>query len=112
MIQTLVNNASYSKEEYMKPLMSLFIETNATRLGSFFEQLCEVEDFYDSLEVSLKGFIILFNYFNQIDQYMAMSRGDLALQISMNEILGMHSLLLKYKTKVVKLSAIRMNFIT
>ena len=51
MLQNLANKASYQKEQYMLSL-SPFIESNKVRINQFLNDLCEVGDFYESLEVS------------------------------------------------------------
>lgn len=50
MLQNLANKPSYSKEQYMMSL-NPFVETNKTRMNHFLNSLCEVGDFYESLEV-------------------------------------------------------------
>ncbi len=52
MLQNLANKPSYSKEAYMMSL-NPFVESNKARINQFLNNLCEVGDFYDSLEVSL-----------------------------------------------------------
>jgi Ras GTPase-activating-like protein IQGAP2/3 len=52
MLQNLANKPSYAKEQYMMSL-NPFVETNKARMNQFLNQLCEVGDFYESLEVSL-----------------------------------------------------------
>lgn len=52
MLQNLANKPSYAKEQYMMSL-NPFVENNKTRMNLFLNALCEVGDFYDSLEVSL-----------------------------------------------------------
>jgi Ras GTPase-activating-like protein IQGAP2/3 len=51
MLQNLANKPSYSKEAYMMSL-NPFVESNKARINQFLNNLCEVGDFYDSLEVS------------------------------------------------------------
>lgn len=51
MLQNLANKPSYSKEAYMMSLQP-FIDNNKARMNQFLNALCEVPDFYDSLEVS------------------------------------------------------------
>lgn len=51
MLQNLANKPSYAKEQYMMSL-NPFVETNKTRMNQFLNNLCEVGDFYESLEVS------------------------------------------------------------
>ncbi|KAK9764020.1 RasGAP protein, variant 2 [Basidiobolus ranarum] len=81
MLQNLANKASYAKEAYMMSL-NPFVESNKARINRFFDSLCEVGDFYESLEM---------------DQYMALSKKDLCLNITLNELFGTHSLLVKHQ---------------
>ncbi|CAG8801258.1 10746_t:CDS:2, partial [Racocetra persica] len=60
-LQNLVNKPTYLKEEYMI-MLNPFVESNKQRLNKFLMELCEVGDFYESLEM---------------DQYMALSKKDL-----------------------------------
>ena len=55
-----------------------FVENNKARINKFLNDLCEVTDFYESLE---------------LDQYMALSKKDLKLNITLNEIYNSHGLL-------------------
>ncbi|KAK6543176.1 glyceraldehyde-3-phosphate dehydrogenase 1 [Orbilia ellipsospora] len=80
MLQNLANKPSYSKEPYMASL-SPFIQHNKTRINKFLNDLCEVGDFYESLEM---------------DQYIALSKKDLELTISLNEVYATHALLEKH----------------
>src|SRR5579859_4418752 len=50
MLQNLANKPSYAKEPYMVHLAP-FIDTNKARMNAFLNKLCEVPDFYDTLEV-------------------------------------------------------------
>lgn len=84
LLQNLANKPSYSKEQFMVDLEP-FVENNRARINEFLNDLCEVPDFYESLEM---------------DQYVALSKKDLSLSITLNEIFGMHSLLDKYKSGV------------
>lgn len=78
-LQSLVNNSPY-KENFMKT-MQPFMDANRTRMCSFLHNLCNVGDFYDTLE---------------LDQYMALTQKNLTINISLNEIYRMHSLLFKH----------------
>jgi len=51
MLQNLANKPSYAKEAYMITL-NPFVENNKARINQFLNSLCEVGDFYDTLEVS------------------------------------------------------------
>ncbi|KAI6038819.1 ras GTPase-activating protein [Pisolithus marmoratus] len=80
MLQNLANKPSYAKEAYMITL-NPFVENNKARINQFLNSLCEVGDFYESLEM---------------DQYMALSKKDLAINITMNELYNTHSLILQH----------------
>ncbi|KAI3658250.1 hypothetical protein MP638_006105 [Amoeboaphelidium occidentale] len=80
LIQNLANKPSYAKEMYMMEL-SPFIDKNKNRISLFLMDLCDVDDFYESLEM---------------DQYVAMSKKDLSINITLNEIYNTHALLLKH----------------
>ncbi|KAI8368200.1 Rho GTPase activation protein [Radiomyces spectabilis] len=80
MLQNLANKPVYAKEAYMIPT-NVFIERNKKRMNQFFNSLCEVGDFYDSLEM---------------DQYMALSKKNIIINITLNEIYNMQSLLYKH----------------
>lgn len=58
MLQNLANKPSYAKEAYMITL-NPFVENNKARINQFLNNLCEVGDFYDTLEVS--AYILFFN---------------------------------------------------
>jgi Ras GTPase-activating-like protein IQGAP2/3 len=51
MLQNLANKPSYAKEAYMITL-NPFVENNKARINQFLNNLCEVGDFYDTLEVT------------------------------------------------------------
>lgn len=80
MLQNLANKPSYAKEAYMLP-SNPFVESNKTRMNKFLNELCEVGDFYESLEM---------------DQYMALSKKDIILNITLNEIYNSHALLVQH----------------
>ena len=80
MLQNLANKPSYAKEPYMAKLQP-FIHQNKDRVNKFMLDLCEVQDFYESLEM---------------DNYVALSKKDLELSITLNEIYAMHSLIEKH----------------
>jgi Ras GTPase-activating-like protein IQGAP2/3 len=50
LLQNLSNKPSYAKEEYMAVLHP-FVEQNTPRIQRFLNDLCEVGDFFESLEV-------------------------------------------------------------
>ncbi|KAG0223234.1 glyceraldehyde-3-phosphate dehydrogenase 1 [Actinomortierella wolfii] len=77
MLQNLANKPSYAKETYMMNL-NPFVENNKARINKFLNDLCEVGDFYESLEM---------------DQYMALSKKDISLHITLNELFNTHQLL-------------------
>lgn len=84
MLQNLANKPSYAKEPYMAKLQP-FIEQNKERVNRFMLDLCEVQDFYETLEM---------------DNYVALSKKDLELSITLNEIYAMHGLIEKHQSKV------------
>lgn len=86
MLQNLANKPSYAKEPYMAKLQP-FIQQNKDRVNKFMLDLCEVQDFYESLEM---------------DNYVALSKKDLELSITLNEIYAMHSLLDKHRGEICK----------
>ena len=81
MLQNLANKPSYAKEPYMAKLQP-FVQRNKDRVNKFMLDLCEVQDFYDTLEM---------------DNYVALSKRDLELQITLNEVYAMHALLEKHR---------------
>ena len=86
MLQNLANKPSYAKEPYMAKLQP-FVHQNKDRVNKFMLDLCEVQDFYESLEM---------------DNYVALSKKDLELSITLNEIYAMHGLLEKHAGEVYK----------
>jgi len=86
MLQNLANKPSYAKEPYMFKLQP-FIHQNKDRINKFMLDLCEVQDFYDTLEM---------------DNYVALSKRDLELSITLNEVYATHALLEKHNAEIVK----------
>lgn len=86
MLQNLANKPSYAKEPYMARL-SPFVTNNKTRINKFLNDLCEVGDFYESLEM---------------DNYVALSKKDLELNITINEVYGTHALLEKHSAELLQ----------
>jgi Ras GTPase-activating-like protein IQGAP2/3 len=86
MLQNLANKPSYAKEPYMAKLQP-FVQANKDRVNKFMLDLCEVGDFYESLEM---------------DNYVALSKKDLELSITLNEIYAMHGLLEKHRGELCK----------
>ena len=85
MLQNLANKPSYAKEPYMARL-SPFIEENQTRLAVFLNALCEVDDFHDQIEMQ---------------HYIALSKRQLSINISLNEMYQMHALLVQHQSTIV-----------
>ncbi|KAK9332776.1 Rho GTPase activation protein [Lipomyces starkeyi] len=77
MLQGVANKSTYSKEPYMASV-SAFVDGNKARMNKFLNDLCDVPDFYETLE---------------LDQYVALSKKDITLSITINEIYSMHALL-------------------
>lgn len=86
MLQNLANKPSYAKEPYMAKLQP-FIQSNKERINKFMLDLCDVQDFYESLEM---------------DNYVALSKKDLELSITLNEIYAMHGLIDKHRGELCK----------
>ncbi|KAF2115211.1 Rho GTPase activation protein [Lophiotrema nucula] len=86
MLQNLANKPSYAKEPYMAKLQP-FIQQNKERINKFLLDLCEVQDFYESLE---------------LDNYVALSKRDLELSITLNEVYATHSLLERHGKELAK----------
>ncbi|CAN8105211.1 unnamed protein product [Discula destructiva] len=86
MLQNLANKPSYAKEPYMAKLQP-FVQGNKDRVNKFMLDLCEVQDFYESLEM---------------DNYVALSKKDLELSITLNEIYAMHGLIDKHRGELCK----------
>ena len=85
MLQNLANKPSYAKEPYMVKLQP-FIHQNKERINKFMLDLCEVQDFYESLEM---------------DNYVALSKRDLELSITLNEVYATHALLDRHAAELV-----------
>lgn len=86
MLQNLANKPSYAKEPYMAKLQP-FIHQNKERINKFLLDLCEVQDFYDTLEM---------------DNYVALSKRDLELSITLNEVYATHALLERHSAELAK----------
>jgi Ras GTPase-activating-like protein IQGAP2/3 len=86
MLQNLANKPSYAKEPYMATLQP-FIHKNKERVNKFMLDLCEVQDFYESLEM---------------DNYVALSKKDLELSITLNEVYATHALLEKHSQELAR----------
>ena len=80
MLQNLANKPSYAKEPYMAATQP-FVHAHKDRVNTFLLELCEVQDFYESLEM---------------DNYVALSKKDLELSMTLNEIYATHALLEKH----------------
>lgn len=70
-----------------------FVKQNKQKINQFLNNICQVDDFYESLEM---------------DQYMALSRKDLSIQITPNEIYSTHALLSQYKSQLISESSHRL----
>lgn len=85
MLQNLANKPSYAKEPFMIKLQP-FLQDNRERIGKFLLDICEVQDFYESLEM---------------DNYVALSKKDLELSITLNEMYSTHQMLLDHTVELV-----------
>ena len=86
MLQNLANKPSNSKEKYFEALQP-FLNQNRERISRFLLDICEVQDFYESLEM---------------DNYVALSKKDLELSITLNEIYATHSLLQQHSVELAR----------
>ncbi|KAJ2498016.1 RasGAP protein [Coemansia sp. RSA 1972] len=77
LLQNLNNKPTYAKEKFMEELAP-FVDANRARINVFLNELCEVSDFYENMEM---------------DQYMALTKRDISLSISLNELYNTHALL-------------------
>lgn len=77
LLQNLANKPTYAKEGYMI-VLNPFVDGNKARINKFLNELCEVGDFYETLEM---------------DQYIALSKKDISLNITLNEMYNTHALL-------------------
>ena len=84
MLQNVANKPSYAKEPFMVKLQP-FLHKNKERVNKFLLDLCEVQDFYESLEM---------------DNYVALSKRDLELSITLNEVYATHNLLEKHNVEL------------
>lgn len=106
MLQNLANKPSYAKEAYMMSL-NPFVDTNKTRMNQFLNALCDVGDFYDTLEVSRNRWSCIVIRADsvssdQMDQYMALSKKDLQINITLNELYNTQSLLVQHLDSLVR----------
>ena len=112
MLQNLANKPSYAKEAYMITL-NPFVENNKARINQFLNSLCEVGDFYDTLEV--RNYMIKFRHVDhlcaQMDQYMALSKKDLMIHITMNELYNTHALILQHIETLVSIFSVEWNLL-
>jgi len=95
MLQNLANKPSYAKEPYMQKLQP-FIHQNKERINKFMIDLCEVQDFYETLEM---------------DNYVALSKRDLELSITLNEVYATHALLEKHNVELGKDESSHLNIL-
>jgi len=62
LLQNSANKPTYSKEGYMG-LLNSFTEQNKGKINKFLNDLCEVGDFYESLEVNIWHYYFIVNNF-------------------------------------------------
>jgi len=94
MLQNLANKPSYSKEPYMMKLQP-FLQENKERIQNFLLDICEVQDFYETLEM---------------DNYVALSRQNLELQITLNEVYATHELIQKHTEELVSEACLQASY--
>ncbi|KAJ3049530.1 glyceraldehyde-3-phosphate dehydrogenase 1 [Rhizophlyctis rosea] len=80
LLQNLANKPTYSKEKFMMSL-NPFVEQNKARINRFLIELGEVGDFHEALEM---------------EQYVALSKKEIQLNITLNEMYNTHSLLAQH----------------
>jgi len=88
MLQNLANKPTTAKEDYMTAALQPFTLENRMMMKQFLLDICEVPDFYESLE---------------LDNYVALSKKDLELTITLNEVYGMHQMLQDHRNELVSL---------
>jgi Ras GTPase-activating-like protein IQGAP2/3 len=80
-----------------------FVENNKARINQFLNSLCEVGDFYDTLEVPCSPHHqFIAHPIPQMDQYMALSKKDMMIHITLNELYNTHSLILQHIEALVR----------
>ncbi|KAJ3128766.1 glyceraldehyde-3-phosphate dehydrogenase 1 [Nowakowskiella sp. JEL0407] len=79
-LQNLANKPTYTREAYMAELHP-FVEAHKERVTKFLLDLCEVGDFYEALEM---------------DQYIALSKKEIQLNITLNEMHNTQALLIQH----------------
>lgn len=85
-----------------------FVENNKARINHFLNSLCEVGDFYDTLEVPCsRRHQTIAHPIPQMDQYMALSKKDMMIHITLNELYNTHSLILQHIEALVRFSPSR-----
>lgn len=84
LIQKLANVTSV-RESYMLPLEP-FVRSHHDAQMAFLSDLCEVHDFHEAL---------------QLEEYIALCRKDMYIDISVSEVAQLHSLLIKYQKDMV-----------
>ncbi|KAK1062971.1 RasGAP protein [Friedmanniomyces endolithicus] len=86
-----INPAIVTPRSYMlieqTPADNPIVHKNKERINKFMLDLCEVQDFYETLEM---------------DNYVALSKRDLELQITLNEVYATHALLEKHGAELAK----------
>ncbi|KAI8927418.1 Rho GTPase activation protein [Entophlyctis helioformis] len=80
LLQNLANKPSYAKEPYMA-VLAPFIDRHKPQFNKFLNDLCEVGDFSEALEM---------------EQYIALSKKEIELNITLNEIHNTQGLLVQH----------------
>ncbi len=102
-MQNLANKPTHQKELYMNSL-NFFLDENKDLMNKFLNDLADVSDFTEALEVRFGSFGSY--WFVQMEQYIALSKKEIDLNILINELHHTHSLLMKHKDSVVRFSAL------
>ena len=70
-------------------VLNPFVEHNEARFQKFLNEICEIGDFYEALEM---------------EQYIALSKKEIELNITLNELYSTHQYLAQHLDKLVSFS--------
>ena len=108
LLQNLANKPTYSKEKFMMSL-NPFVEQNKARINRFLIELGEVGDFHEALEVWQSScgswntcWSMVLTGVYQMEQYVALSKKEIQLNITLNEMYNTHSLLAQHLDVLVR----------
>jgi Ras GTPase-activating-like protein IQGAP2/3 len=84
-MQNLANKPTHTKEPFMS-VLNPFVEHNEQRFQKFLNEICEIGDFYEALEM---------------EQYIALSKKEIELNITLNELYSTHQYFAQHLDKLV-----------